>query len=172
MGIIAQWSDYNTRTQSLTNFITEHYLNRTCYKSCRYHPQSLFNCAGKPLKAVGYTILDNSALPTLWQNLRVDPFLYQHNAPVHKATSIRNWFYDMGVDELDWPVQGPELCVCVCANANPLHYYALQIPHKVDRWCSVWSIFESRTAWADHITCGTSICIVYCRKLRLGWLYV
>ena len=28
--------------------------------------------------------------------------------------------------------------------------------------------FESRTAWADHITCGTSICIVYGRKLRLG----
>ena len=64
------------------------------------------------------------------------------------------------------------LTLIVCSNANPLHYYALQVPHKTDRWHGVWSIFESWTAWADHITCGTSICIVYWRKLRLGWLYV
>ena len=25
----------------------------------------------------------------------------------------------------------------------------------------MWSIFKSRTAWADHITCGTSIYIMY-----------
>ena len=56
----------------------------------------------------------------------------------------------------------------VCSNANPLHYYVLRVPSKVDRWHWVWSIFESRTAWADHITCGMSICIVYGRKLRLG----
>ena len=31
---------------------------------------------------------------------------------------------------------------------------------------------ESCTALAGHITCGASIYIVYCRKLRLGWLYV
>ena len=62
--------------------------------------------------------------------------------------------------------------VCVCSNANPLHYYVLRVPRKVDRWHWVWSIFESRTACADHITCGVSICIVYGRKLRLGWLYV
>ena len=59
---------------------------------------------------------------------------------------------------------------CVCSNANPLHYYVLRVPRKVDRWRYVWSIFESRTAWADHITCGTSVCNVYWRKLRLGWL--
>ena len=62
--------------------------------------------------------------------------------------------------------------MCVCSNANPLHYYALRVPLKVDRWLWVWSVFESCTAWADHITYGMSICIVYCRKLRLGWLYV
>ena len=22
----------------------------------------------------------------------------------------------------------------VCSNANPLHYYALRVPHKVNRW--------------------------------------
>ena len=47
---------------------------------------------------------------------------------------------------------------CVCSNANPLHYYVLRVPRKVNRWRWVWSIFKSRTAWADHITCGTSIC--------------
>ena len=57
--------------------------------------------------------------------------------------------------------------MCVCSNANPLHYYALWVPCKVDRWHQMWSIFESCTTWADHITCGTSICIVYQRKLRL-----
>ena len=61
---------------------------------------------------------------------------------------------------------------CVRSNANPLHYYALRVPHKEDRWCWVWSIFNSRTAWANHITCGTRIRIVYWRKLRLGWLFV
>ena len=24
--------------------------------------------------------------------------------------------------------------LCVCANANPLHYYALRVPPKADRW--------------------------------------
>ena len=48
---------------------------------------------------------------------------------------------------------------CVCSNANPLHYCALRVPRKVDRWRWAWSIFKSRTAWADHITCGTSICM-------------
>ena len=57
---------------------------------------------------------------------------------------------------------GPlELCIWKCA--NPLRYYVLRVPRKVDRWHWVWSIFNSRTAWAEHIMCGTSICIVYWR---------
>ena len=59
------------------------------------------------------------------------------------------------------------VCVCVCSNANPLHYYVLRVPHKADRWHWMWSIFISCTAWADHITCGTSICIVYWRKFEV-----
>ena len=59
-------------------------------------------------------------------------------------------------------------CVCLFSIANPLHYYMLRVPHRADRWHWVWSIFESRTAWADHITCGMSICKVYFKKLRLG----
>ena len=55
------------------------------------------------------------------------------------------------------------VCLFVClfvSNANPLHYYALGVPHRADRWRWVWSIFKSRTTGADHITSGTSICIV------------
>ena len=58
--------------------------------------------------------------------------------------------------------------VCVCSNANPLHYYAFRVPPKADRWRLVWSIFESSTAWADHITCGTSICYSVLEKVMLG----
>ena len=58
-------------------------------------------------------------------------------------------------------VKSTILLICVCSNANPLHYYVLRVPRRADRWRWVWSIFNSRTAWADHITCGMSICIVY-----------
>ena len=64
------------------------------------------------------------------------------------------------------------MCVCVFSNANPLHYYMLLVLPKADRWRWVWSIFESRTAWADHITYGTSICYSELEKVKLGWLYV
>ena len=53
-----------------------------------------------------------------------------------------------------------EKYLCMCSNANPLHYYVLRVPRKVDRWRWVWSIFESCIAWADHIVCGMSIYIV------------
>ena len=67
----------------------------------------LISVQGK-LKAVGYeTVLDNSALPTVWQQFREGPFLFQHdNAPVYQAASIQDWFDDMCV-ELDWPAQRP-----------------------------------------------------------------
>ena len=55
-------------------------------------------------------ILDNSALPTLWQQFGEGPFLFQNdNAPVHKARSIQKWFVEIGVEELDWPAQSPDL---------------------------------------------------------------
>ena len=69
-----------------------------------------------------------------------------------------------------------DVCVCVCVGVR-VHACVcacvLRVPRKADRWRSVWSIFNSRTAFADHITCGTSICnILYYRNLRLGCLYV
>ena len=27
-----------------------------------------------------------------------------------------------------------ENCMYVCSNGNPLHYYVLRVPRKVDRW--------------------------------------
>ena len=56
-----------------------------------------------------------------------------------------------------------DMCVCVCV---PMPTQGNPMPHKADRWRWVWSIFNSCIAWADHIPCGMSICIVYWRKLK------
>ena len=55
-------------------------------------------------------ILDDSLLPTLWQQFEEGPFLLRHDdAPVHKVRSIQKWFVKIGVEELDWPPQSPDL---------------------------------------------------------------
>jgi hypothetical protein len=55
-------------------------------------------------------ILDDSVLPTLWQKFGKGPLLFQHdNAPVHKARSIQKRFVEISVEELDCPVQSPDL---------------------------------------------------------------
>ena len=55
-------------------------------------------------------ILDDSVLPTLWQQFGEGPFVFQHdNAPVHKVRSIQKWFVEICVEELDWPAQSPDL---------------------------------------------------------------
>ncbi|KAK3507610.1 hypothetical protein QTP70_030801, partial [Hemibagrus guttatus] len=39
-----------------------------------------------------------------------DPFLFQHDCtPVTKASSIKTWMSEFGVEELDWPAQSPDL---------------------------------------------------------------
>ena len=55
------------------------------------------------LNATAYNdILENSALPTLWQQFGEGLFLFQYdNAPVHKARSIQKRFVKIGVEELD-----------------------------------------------------------------------
>uniref|UniRef100_A0AAZ3RU61 Transposase Tc1-like domain-containing protein n=1 Tax=Oncorhynchus tshawytscha TaxID=74940 RepID=A0AAZ3RU61_ONCTS len=55
-------------------------------------------------------ILHDSVLPNLWQQFGEEPFLFQHdNAPVHKARSIQKCFFEIGVKELDWLAQSPDL---------------------------------------------------------------
>jgi hypothetical protein len=70
-------------------------------------------------------ILDDSVLPTLWQQFGEGPFLFQHdNAPMHKARSIQKWFVEICVEELDWPAQSPGLNPikhrCACINVPTL----------------------------------------------------
>lgn len=39
-----------------------------------------------------------------------DPFLFQHDsAAVHKASSIKKWFSQFGVEKLDCPAQSSDL---------------------------------------------------------------
>ena len=48
-------------------------------------------------------------LSTLWQ-FGEGPFLIQHdNAAMHKVRSIHKWLVEIGVEELDWPAQSPDL---------------------------------------------------------------
>ena len=53
-------------------------------------------------------ILNDSVLPTLWQQFEEHPFMFQH-APMHKTRSIHKWFVEISVEELDWPAQNPDL---------------------------------------------------------------
>jgi hypothetical protein len=45
--------------------------------------------------------IDDSVLPTLWQQFRKGPFLFQHdNSPTHNTRPIEIWFVKISVEEL------------------------------------------------------------------------
>jgi hypothetical protein len=75
-----------------------------------FQARPLSSSKGKS-NAIAYkAILDDSVLPTLWQQFMEGPFLFQHdNTPVHKARPIQKWLVEIGVEELDWPAQSPDL---------------------------------------------------------------
>jgi hypothetical protein len=51
-------------------------------------------------------------------------FLFQHNnGPMHKERSIKKWFVEIGVEELDWPAQSPDL--------NPLKHLCDELEHRL-----------------------------------------
>ncbi|GFU80349.1 transposable element Tc1 transposase [Trichonephila clavipes] len=55
-------------------------------------------------------ILDNAALPILWQYFGEGPFLFQQdNCSIHTSRLAQTWFDEMGVQKLDWPSQSLDL---------------------------------------------------------------
>ena len=70
-------------------------------------------------------ILDDSVLPTLWQQFGEGSFLFQHdNAPVHKARSIQKWFDKIRVEELDWAAQTSGLLASTSLNTFGMNWNA------------------------------------------------
>jgi hypothetical protein len=59
----------------------------------------------------GYeNILTCCVLSTVEDQFGGDDCLYHHDsAPSHKARSVREWFVDSNVPEMDWPAQSPDL---------------------------------------------------------------
>jgi hypothetical protein len=63
------------------------------------------------INAEGYKdILTCWILPMIEDHFGVDDCLYQHDStPCHKSRSVREWFVDNNVPEMDWPAQSPDL---------------------------------------------------------------
>ncbi|KAI4888211.1 hypothetical protein NFI96_002800 [Prochilodus magdalenae] len=73
-------------------------------------PRPLVPVRGTLNASADQETLDHSMLPTLWGQFGDGPFLFQHDrTPVHRASSIKTWRSESGVEELDWPAQSPDL---------------------------------------------------------------
>jgi hypothetical protein len=63
------------------------------------------------INAEGYKdILTRCVLSMVEDQFGADDCLYHHdNAPCHKSRSMRKWFVDNNVIEMDWPAKSPDL---------------------------------------------------------------
>jgi hypothetical protein len=63
------------------------------------------------INAEGYKdILTRCLLSTVEDKFSDDSYLCQHvNAPCYKSRSVREWFVDNNVLEMEWPAYSPEL---------------------------------------------------------------
>ena len=58
--------------------------------------------------------------------------------------------------------------MCVCFNANPLHYYVLRVPRFADKWrhCILFSIHAH--LGQTNISVGMMMCVIYRRPETVG----
>jgi hypothetical protein len=63
------------------------------------------------INAEGYKdILIRCILSMIEDQFCDDDYLYQHvSALCHKSRSVREWFVDSNIPEMDWPAQSPDL---------------------------------------------------------------
>jgi hypothetical protein len=62
------------------------------------------------LNAEGYKNILTCCILSTVEDQFGDDNCYQHDsAPCHKARTVREWFVDSKVPEMDWPAQSPEL---------------------------------------------------------------
>ncbi|KAI4886890.1 hypothetical protein NFI96_010503 [Prochilodus magdalenae] len=104
-GRCAQDADHRTLCTGCYPQDADH---RTLFTGC--YPQDADHrtlCTGCSSQDADYRMLLTGRYP---QDFGDGPFLFQHDrTPVHRASSIKTWRSESGVEELDWPAQSPHL---------------------------------------------------------------